>query len=157
TAALGAWSQCTFRRRRSSPSYQTWFSVGTLALTAQLAGLAYAWTSGAGVSASEGLIQVSDRSGLLGSPALVEAVIAAVVVFFVVHSPLVAVAVCLTTSPSAVDVWMRNCLWSWPGHLLGFSLAVGAAAGIGRSRMWLIPFALISLALTYENFKAYVA
>jgi diguanylate cyclase (GGDEF)-like protein len=157
TAALGAWSQCTFRRRQSTPSYQTWFSVGALALTAQLAGLTYSWTSGGVLSASGGMNHVAYPSGLLGSPALVEAVIAAAVVFFVANSVLVAIAVALATSQSALDVWMRNYLWSWPGHLLGFSLAVGAAAGIGRSRMWLVPFALVSLALTYENFKAYVA
>jgi diguanylate cyclase (GGDEF)-like protein len=142
TAAAGAWSQCVFFRLYPPPAYQTGFSVGALALTAQAAGVIYAWLG-----------------GLPGGPQLLhfEVPLAAGTVFFATNSLLVAGAVALTTGQSVGRVWTAHYLWSWPGHLIGFFVAVGAAVGIGRSAFWLIPLALVSLALTYENFKAYVA
>jgi len=143
TAAAGAWSQCVLRRQYRTPAYQTWFSVGTLALTVQAAGLSYSRLGG--------------LPGLRGAAFPVEALVAAGIVFFLANSLLVAGAVALSTGQSTLRVWTAHYLWSWPGHLIGFSLAVGAAFGIGESGYWLLPFALVSLALTYENFKAYVA
>jgi diguanylate cyclase (GGDEF)-like protein len=143
TAAAGAWSQCVLRRLYRTPAYQIWFSVGALALTAQAAGVTHSWLG-----------------GLPGGPhaiSHIEAPLAAGTVFFVVNSFLVAGAVGLTTGQSTLRVWTAHYLWSWPGHLIGFTVAVGAALGIGRSAFWLLPFALVSLLLTYENFKVYVA
>jgi diguanylate cyclase (GGDEF)-like protein len=142
TAALGAWSQCTFRQRQATPAFQTWFSVGALAVTVRAAGVAYSVLGG--------------EPGLAQSVFHVDAMAAASVVFFLANSLLVAAAVALSTQLSTLTVWRSNYLWSWPGHLLGFSLAVGAAVGVGRSGLWILPFALVSLALTYENFNAYV-
>ncbi|HEV3061675.1 MAG TPA: diguanylate cyclase [Vicinamibacterales bacterium] len=142
TAALGAWSQCTFRQRQATPAFQTWFSVAALALTVRAAAVAYSVLGG--------------EPGLSQSVFHVDAMVAASVVFFLANSLLVAAAVALSTQLSTLTVWRSNYLWSWPGHLLGFSLAVGAAVGVGRSGLWILPFALVSLALTYENFNAYV-
>src|SRR5262249_37608629 len=141
TAALGAWSQCTLRRREPVPFFQTWFSVGALALTVQATGYVYALLGG--------------QPGLPLTSFHPEALIVASAVFFLVNSALVAVAVALSTGQSPGRVWMASYLWSWPGHLVGFALAGGASFGIGRSQLWLIPFSIVSLALTYENFKAY--
>ncbi len=143
TAGLGAWSQCTLRRREQVPIFCTWFSVGALALTVQASGFAYSLLGG--------------QPGLPLGPFHVDALIAASLVFFLVNSSLVAMAVALSTGRSPAGVWVASYLWSWPGHLVGFGLAVGTAYGIGRSGFWLVPFSLVSLALTYENFKAYVA
>ena len=143
TASLSAWTQCAFRRRQPGPMYQALFSAASLALTVQATGFTY-WVLGG----SKDLAQL---------PFPIEASIAAAAVFFVVNSGLIAAAVALSTGQSVVSVWTRHYLWSWPGYLLGFVIATAAATGIGRSGLWLLPFGLVSLALTYENFRAYVA
>ena len=142
TAVSGVWSQCTFRCRQQGPAYRTWFSIGTLALTVQAAGWTYSRFGG-----QPGLPRLAD----------VEALVATAAVYFLANSALVAGAVALSTNQSPATVWRSNFASIWPGHLLGFSLAVVAAAGIGRSRLWLLPFTITVLALTYGNLKAYVA
>src|SRR6266566_2169818 len=143
TASLSAWTQCAFRRRQPGPLYQALFSAASLALTVQATGFTY-WMLGG----SKDLAQL---------PFPIEASIAAAAVFFVVNSGLIAAAVALSTGQSVVSVWTRHYLWSWPGYLLGFVIATAAATGIGRSGLWLLPFGLVSLALTYHNFRSYVA
>ena len=143
SASISAWTQCLFRRRLPGPLYQAMFSAASLAVTVQATGLTYSWLGG-------------------GRPAphaqfTLEASLAAAAVFFVLNSGLVAAAVGLTTGQSVVSVWIANYLWSWPGYLLGFVIATAAAAGIGRSGLWLLPFALVTMALTYHNFRSYVA
>ena len=142
TAASGVWSQCTFRTRKQGPAYRTWFSIGTLALTVQASGWTYAWFGG-----QPGLPRLADA----------EALLATATVYFLANSILVAGAMALSTNQSTATVWRSNFASIWPGHLLGFSLAVVAAAGIGRSRLWLLPFTVTVLALTCGNLKAYVA
>ena len=139
TAALGAWSQCTLRRREAAPLFQALFSMGALALTVQASGLTYSLLGG--------------QPGLPLATFHFEALIAASAVFFIVNSVLVAMAVALSTGQSTARVWTASYLWSWPGHLVGFGLAVGAAFGIGRSGLWLIPFSIVSLALTYRELQ----
>jgi diguanylate cyclase (GGDEF)-like protein len=143
TAASGVWSQCTFRTRQPGPAYRTWFSIGALALTVQAAGGTYAWFGG--------------QPGLPVSFAYSGALVATAAIYFLANSVLVAGAMALSTNQSTVTVWRSSFASIWPGHLLGFSLAVVAAAGIGRSRLWLLPFTVTVLALTYGNLKAYVA
>ena len=142
TAGLGAWTQCTLRRREPAPLFQAWFSVGTLALTVQAAGYTYKLLGG--------------EPGFAMATFHLEALIATSTVFFLLNSALVAMAIALSTGQSPLRVWTASYLWSWPGHLLGFALVVGAAFGIGRSRLWLIPFSAVSLGLIYQNFTAYV-
>jgi diguanylate cyclase (GGDEF)-like protein len=142
TAGLGAWTQCTLRRREPAPLFQAWFSVGTLALTVQAAGFTYRMLGG--------------EPGFATATFHLEALIATATVFFFLNSALVAMAIALSTGQSPLRVWTASYLWSWPGHLLGFALVVGASYGIGRSRLWLIPFSAVSLGLVYQNFTAYV-
>jgi diguanylate cyclase (GGDEF)-like protein len=141
TASLSAWTQCAIRRRQPGPAYRALFSAASLALTVQATGLTYSLLGGENFSQSAFPIEAS---------------IAAAAVFFVVNSGLVAAAVGLSTGQSVVSVWAGNYLWSWPGYLLGFVIATAAATGIGHSGLWLLPFALVSLALTYQNFRTYV-
>ena len=143
TASLSAWTQCVFRRRLPGPAYQAMFSAASLAVTVQATGLTYSWLGG------------GRHTG--HAPFTLEASLAAAAVFFVLNSGLVAAAVGLTTGQSVVSVWTANYLWSWPGYLLGFVIATAAAAGVGESGLWLLPFALVTLALTYHNFRSYVA
>jgi diguanylate cyclase (GGDEF)-like protein len=141
-AAAGAGAQCMFKPKARAAAYQTAFSVSAVALTAATAGWIFVGLGG--------------EPGLVGVDLHLEAIAVAAAAFFLVNSLLIARAVALTAGLATLDVWRRHYLWSWPGHLLGFSLAVGGAASFERSALWLIPLAVASLVMTFENFRAYV-
>jgi diguanylate cyclase (GGDEF)-like protein len=140
TAACGAWSQMTFGSTRPGPAYRTWFSIAALALTVRTAASALAWTGGDAPSATWAL-------GLLLSAA----------VYFLTNSALIAGAVALTTRRRTIAVWRKNFLPLWLGQVVGFGLAVGAAAALRQSMLWLLPFMAIMFALIYQKLHAYVA
>jgi diguanylate cyclase (GGDEF)-like protein len=142
TSALGVWTQATFRARKGGPRYRMWFSIATLAVTVRAAWFTYTWFGG--------------RAGAVTMPATLTALAATGIVYFVSNSLLIAGAVALTTGQRTLTVWHANYASIWPGHLFGFSIAAAAAAGIARSTLWLFPFTIAILALTYDNLHAYV-
>ena len=142
TTAVGVWAQGTFRVRNTGPRYRTWFSIAALALTVQASSFTYSRLGG----------QVA--AAIVPSFAL--SLAAAATVYFLANSLLVAGAVALTTRKRTLTVWWTNYASLWPGHLLGCSVAIAAAAGITRSPLWLLPFALTIVGLTYEKLHAYV-
>ena len=142
TSAVGAWTQSTFRSRNNAARYRTWFSIAALALTVHAAWFTY-----------------TRLGGVAGEPLAASALVvlaATAVVYFLSNSLLVAGAVALTTRQRTVAVWRSNYAPIWPGHVFGFCVASAAAAGIARSKLWLFPFTLAILALTYEALHAYV-
>jgi diguanylate cyclase (GGDEF)-like protein len=142
TSALGVWTQATFRARKGGPRYRTWFSIASLALTVRAAWFTYTWFGGA-------------TGAAIGSSALVS-LAATAIIYFLSNSILVAGAVALTTRQRTLTVWHSSYASIWPGHLFGLSVAVAASAGITRSKLWLFPFTLAILGLTYEKLHAYV-
>jgi diguanylate cyclase (GGDEF)-like protein len=142
TSALGVWAQGTFRARRRGPRYRTWFSIGALALTVQAAWLTYTRFGG---NAGEPIVP----SGLL-------MLAATATVYFFSNTMLVAGAVAFTTRQRTLRVWRSTFASIWPGHLFGFSVAAAASAGLGRSKLCLLPFTVAILALTYDTLHAYV-
>ena len=142
TSALGVWAQGTFRARRRGPRYRTWFSIGALAMTVQAAWFTYTRLGG---SAGEPIV-----------PATVPMLAATATMYFVSNTMLVAGAVALTTRRRTLAVWRSTFSSIWPGHLFGFSVATAASAGLVRSKLWLLPFTVAILALTYDTLHAYV-
>lgn len=142
TSALGVWTQATFRARKGGPRYRMWFSIATLALTVRAAWFTYTWFGGA--------------TGLAIVPSTLVSLAATGAVYFLSNSVLIAAAVALTTGQRTLAVWRANYATIWPGHLFGFSVAVAAAAGIARSKLWLFPFTVAILSLTYDKLHAYV-
>jgi diguanylate cyclase (GGDEF)-like protein len=142
TSALGVWAQGTFRARRRGPRYRTWFSIGALAMTVQAAWFTYTRLGG---SAGEAIV-----------PATLPMLAATATTYFVSNTMLVAGAVALTTRRRTLAVWRSTFSSIWPGHLFGFSVATAASAGLVRSKLWLLPFTVAILALTYDTLHAYV-
>jgi len=142
TSALGVWAQGTFRARRRGPRYRTWFSIGTLALTVQAAWLTYTRFGG---NAGEPIV-----------PSALLMLAATATVYFFSNTMLVAGAVAFTTRQRTLRVWRSTFASIWPGHLFGFSVAAAASAGLGRSKLCLLPFTVAILALTYDTLHAYV-
>lgn len=142
TSAVGAWTQGTFRARKHGAQYRIWFSIAALALTVRAAWFAY-----------------TRLGGVPGEPVALSALMtlaATAAVYFLSNTLLVAGAVATTTTQRTLAVWRSNFAPIWSGHLFGFCVASAASAGITRSKLWLFPFTLAILALTYESLHAYV-
>lgn len=143
TAAFGAWSQCTVRRRHANPAHQTMFSMATLALAVYSAGAASAWFA----------------PGPGGTALLTElqSVVVGATVLFGVNSWLIAGAIAVSTRQSVVFVWTQHFVATWPGFLLGAFFAAGGAAGIARSGLWMVPMVAVAAAFTYFNLRSQTA
>src|SRR5687768_16755178 len=90
TAAVGGWSQCTFRSRLPNPAHRTLFSMASLPLAVYSAGAALSWL---------GLNQ--------GSTAMVtelQSVLVGATVFFAINTGLIAGAIAVATGQSFVFV-----------------------------------------------------
>jgi diguanylate cyclase (GGDEF)-like protein len=143
TAAIGAWSQCTFRNRVPNPAHQTLFSMASLVLAVYAAGAALSWLH----LHQDGTAMVTElQSVLVGATA-----------FFAVNTGLIAGAIALSTGQSVVFVWKQHYVATWPGFLLGALFAVGGAAGLARSGFWVFPIVAVPAAFTYYNFRSQMA
>ena len=136
--AAGAWTQCTWRVRRSYPLYRTLFSVAAeiLAMTA----------SGAAYGALGGAIGTVDP---VASP---EPLVGAMAAYFLVNTGLVAGAIALSTGRGIAAVWREDFLWSAASFLVAGSAGAVAAMIVASGRHWL---ALLMLAPVYLAFRTY--
>ena len=112
--AISAWSQCTFRMTVKNPPYRTLFSMASLVISVQAAGVAFHALGGMPGLASMSLT------------AMAKPLIGAAGAYFLCNTALVATAIALSTHQSVVQVWNENFLWSAPSYF------VGAARGRGR-------------------------
>jgi diguanylate cyclase (GGDEF)-like protein/putative nucleotidyltransferase with HDIG domain len=136
-AAVGAAAQCTLRTNVANPPHRVFFSIGSLAVTVQLAALPLEWALGAEPSSMPGLLRAV-------------AVIAPL--YFFINTGLVAAAVAASTRQGVVRVWQRNFLWSAPSFLAGAVLAAAATAALERG---LIGWLLLLAAPAYLVFHSY--
>jgi diguanylate cyclase (GGDEF)-like protein len=141
-AAAGAWGQCTFRSEQRTPVHQTAFSIASVAIATQAAGMLYSRLGGhvAAWEPSSGMVPYS----------------AATTALFVVNSLLVAGAIGFSTGHLPARVWFETFTWSWPGYLLGAGVAAAASLAIGTGGYWLVVFLAIPLASTFHNLRSYV-
>jgi hypothetical protein len=98
TACAGVLLQCTLRVRRSQPWYRAAFSVASVAITVQMAGLAW---------------QV--LGGDLAGPTLVP-LAATTATYFLVNTGLVATAIGLSNDLSPLRAWYWEFFWSAPSR-----------------------------------------
>jgi diguanylate cyclase (GGDEF)-like protein/putative nucleotidyltransferase with HDIG domain len=136
-ATISAWTQCTFRVGTRNPLHRILFNVGSLTLTAWLAGLPIALVMGWGAPGFAALARTA-------------AVIAPL--YFFTNTVLVAGAIAMSTRQPLSRVWHRNFLWSAPSYLAGAALAALAAAAISRG--WFGWLALLAVPL-YLVFRSY--
>ena len=141
TGATGAWSQVTFRTIRAGANYRAWFSIAAVIVTVNVAGTIW---------------DAFETPSLTPRIAVLLALAATAIAYFVANTLLVAAAVGLSTGQPTLHVWRTNFLSLWTGHIAGFTIAVVAATGLTHSTLWLFALTVLVLGLTYHKLHAYV-
>jgi diguanylate cyclase (GGDEF)-like protein/PAS domain S-box-containing protein len=139
--AAGAWSQSTFHTRSANPLYRKLFNIASLGITIQAAGLAYRLAGGS--------------FGHLSWPDAATPLLAATLVYFVVNTGTVAIAVALTTGQSTVRVWLHDFTWGAPSYFMAAGAAVVVAVVVERSLYGFLPLAMAPIYLTYRGYQTY--
>jgi len=140
--AAGALTQCRFRTRQPSPVHKTLFSIATLALAMQMSGAVYVATGG--------------RPGEGDAAAALVPFAAAVTVFFLLNTGLVAGAISLTTGQSLGRLWCDTFLPTWPAYLLGAAVSGASLFAAQRTGRWLVLFLTVPLGIAFYNLRAYL-
>ncbi len=138
----GAWSQCTFRMRERNPAHRTLFSMAGLAVTMQIAGHVFtALRTGDGTIARD-----------LALPLGI-----AVLVYFVLNTMLVAVAIALSTRQSVVRVWQDNFQWNAPSYFIGAACAaVFKVYYLHDPSYWWFILTIVPAYLTFHSYRIFI-
>ena len=139
----GGWAQCTLNTKQQNRWYQTAFSMSTLTVSMLAAGLTMAATGGSDIAGPADIV--------------VPSIMAAALVYFVVNSTLVALAVGLSSKRSPLDIWDREFIWGAPNYFMGALAATVAVQGLHRFGLSAIVLLLAPLFLIYRLYQAYVA
>ncbi len=141
-AVSGGWSQCTFRMRNRNPVHRTLFSMAGLAVTMQIAGLAFT-----AIRTGDGTI-AGDLAVPLGASSLT---------YFLINTMSVAIAIALSTRQSLPKVWQDNFLSSAPSYFIG-----AATVGVGKlvyeqtTQYWWLVLLLVPAYITYRSYLAFI-
>ncbi|MCC7417735.1 MAG: diguanylate cyclase [Acidobacteria bacterium] len=141
-AAGSAFSQCHVNSRDRNPLHRTLFSMASLVITVQAAGLA---------ARLLGYTGPSDDFAALARP-----LVGAATVYFLFNTGLVAAAIGLTTGQRIFTTWQTNFLWSAPSYFVGAGTAGLAAKYIAHAGYWIAPLTFAPLYLTYRTYKVYM-
>jgi diguanylate cyclase (GGDEF)-like protein/putative nucleotidyltransferase with HDIG domain len=141
-AAGSAFAQCNLNRKEHNPLYRTLFSMASLIVTVQGAGLAYRLLS-------------TDA----GDPwtAMARPLVGAATAYFLLNTGLIATAIALSLREKISTTWQTNFLWSAPSYFVGALTAAAAAAFVRNTAFWwLAPLTFAPLYLTYRTYKIYM-
>src|SRR5471032_2817119 len=141
-AAGSAFSQCHLNSKEHNPLYRTLFSVASLVITVQGAGLAFHLLGG--------------TTSAMPMTALARPLVAAATVYFLLNTGLVATAIALSTRQPIHTTWHNNFLWSAPSYFVGAGSAAFAASLLDHAGYWVAPFTFAPLYLTYRTYKVYM-
>ena len=141
-STVSAISQSTIRVARKNPPHRTLFNAAALIVTMQASGLAVAALGG--------------HFGGITGPGDAAPLAAAVLVYFLVNTGLVAVAVALSTSQPVLPVWQRNFLWSGPSYFISAGVAVLLAEAVAHQMWTLLPLVALAGYLSYRAYAVYV-
>jgi diguanylate cyclase (GGDEF)-like protein/putative nucleotidyltransferase with HDIG domain len=141
-AAGSAFSQCYLNSRHRNPIYRTLFSMASLVITVQAAGLAAARLGYAGPSSA-----LAD---------LARPLVGTATVYFLLNTGLVAAAIALTTRDRLFTTWQTNFLWSAPSYFVGAGTAALATKYVTYAGYWIAPLTFAPLYLTYRTYKVYM-
>ncbi len=142
-AGMSAFCQCSLNRKDRNPAYRTLFSMSSLVVTVQGAGLAFALLDGH-VGQSWPIAQ------------LARPLVGAVLVYFVLNTGFIAAAIALSSRDNIATVWNANFLWSAPSYFVGAGAAVLATTVVQQVGYWLAPLTFAPLYLTYRTYKVYM-
>jgi diguanylate cyclase (GGDEF)-like protein/putative nucleotidyltransferase with HDIG domain len=141
-AAASAWSQCTFGTPSRPAPYRTLYTMASVVLTVKAAGWAF-----------------TTLGGTFGPPftllALAKPLVGAAIVYFVVNTLFIAIAIGLSTRQGIVRAWRENLLSSAPSYFAGALAAAIAASVIDRDSYWLATLAAAPLYVTYRTCMLY--
>jgi diguanylate cyclase (GGDEF)-like protein/PAS domain S-box-containing protein len=141
-AGFSAWTQSQFTTNRHNPFYRIAFNIAALILTVQAAGGTFEYLGG--------------QPGNFNVLATAKPLVATALVYYVVNTALVGIAVALTTRQRIWTAWHANFLWTAPSYFVG---AGAAAAGIMMwqgTHGWLLPLAAAPVYLTFRSYRVYV-
>src|SRR5947208_1894001 len=142
-AAASALCQCSLNSKDRNPLYRTLFSMASLVVTVQGAGLAFHLLGG----------QVGAGMSVM---MLARPLVGAATVYFLLNTGFIATAIALSTRQRIDTVWHAKFLWSAPSYLVGAGVAALAAAVVERAGYWLAPLTFAPLYLTYRTYKVYM-
>jgi diguanylate cyclase (GGDEF)-like protein/putative nucleotidyltransferase with HDIG domain len=141
-ATVSAWTQCTFRVGARNPLHRILFNIGSLTLTAWLAG------------APIGFLM---QWGPPGFAALARTAAIIAPLYFFTNTVLVAAAIGLSTRQPVARVWHRNFFWSAPSYLAGAALAALATAAPSRGWFGWLALLAVPLYLVFRSYHTVVA
>ncbi len=141
-AAGSALSQCLLNRKEQNPLHRTLFSMASLIVTVQCAGLAMRLL---------GNPDPDDSLSQIAGP-----LTGAATVYFLVNTGLVAAAIALSTRDRIATVWHTNFLWSAPSYFVGAGTAAVAAWFVTNAGYWLAALMFAPLYLTFRTYKVYM-
>jgi PAS domain S-box-containing protein len=137
-AAIGAWTQCTFKVKQSYPAYRTAFSVAAEVITMWMTGWVYMRLGGAWAPQS---------FGSLSRP-----LVAAIAAYFLVNTGLVAWAIASSTRQRFWRIWHDDFLWSASSFIVAGTAGAVAAVVIANGEQWV---ALLMVAPIYFVYRTY--
>jgi diguanylate cyclase (GGDEF)-like protein/putative nucleotidyltransferase with HDIG domain len=141
-AASSAFSQCHLNKRERNPVYRTLFSMASLIVTVEGAGLAFR------------LLQGGPNTDPM--TAVARPLVGAATAYFLLNTGLIATAIALSTHQSIARIWNTNFLWSAPSYFVGAGTAALAASVVTHAGYWLAPLTFAPLYLTYRTYKVYM-
>lgn len=142
-AAASALSQCLVSRQRN-PIHRTVFSVAALVVTVACAGSVFQ------------LFAASATSHASTMTSLARPLVAAAVVYFVVNTGLIAVAMSLASGERFGAIWHTNFLWSVASYFVGAGAAAVAAWATQTYGFWVAPVIVAPIYLTYRTYHVYL-
>jgi diguanylate cyclase (GGDEF)-like protein/putative nucleotidyltransferase with HDIG domain len=141
-AAGSAFSQCNLNSKDRNPPYRTLFSMASLIITVQAAGLAFRLLGYAGPATP-----LTDVARPL---------VGAATVYFLLNTGLVATAIAFSSRERIATTWQTNFLWSAPSYFVGAGTAALAVSFITHAGYWIAPLTFAPLYLTYRTYKVYM-
>src|SRR5207249_4675002 len=106
-AAGSAFSQCSLNNKERNALHRTLFSIASLVITVQGAGLAFHLLGGTAASMPS-----------MATRELARPLVAAATVYFLLNTGLVATAIGLSTGEPIATTWHNNFLWSAPSYFV---------------------------------------
>jgi diguanylate cyclase (GGDEF)-like protein len=138
-AALGGWSQCTFRVKGKTRWHQTSFSMGTLAVAVAGSGLVFE----AAVAALPPAIWARWVAGFFAAS-----------VYYLLNTGLVGSVLVVTSRDTLRRVWKNTFLWSAPSYGFGAAVALVAVEFAHQDRIWWVFVLGLPVYLIYRSYRA---
>ncbi len=141
-AAGSAFSQCQFNTKEGNPIHRTLFSMASLVITVQGAGLVFQWLGGS--------------THPMPLAEIAKPLVGAATTYFLLNTGQIATAIALSTRESIAVTWNSNFLWTAPSYFVGAGTAAIASWLVAGFGPWVVPFTFAPVYLTYKTYKVYM-